>query len=119
MTKFKTVTRILIGTYQSEAWYYSSYPIYYHNIDCLYICEFCLSFYAMKEELIRHSEKCPLFHPPGDEIYRDIEEKVAIFEIDGLKNPTYCENLALLSKLFLDHKNLEYDTTVFLFYILC
>lgn len=31
----------------------------------------------------------------------------------------YCENLGFLSKLFLDHKNLEWDMTIFLFYILC
>jgi hypothetical protein len=31
----------------------------------------------------------------------------------------YCENLAFLSKLFLDHKNLHEDMSIFLFYILC
>jgi len=41
-----------------------------------------------------------------------------VFEVDGLKNPVYCENLSFLSKLFLDHKNIEYDTTVFLYYVL-
>lgn len=44
---------------------------------------------------------------------------MAVFEVDGLKNPVYCENLGLLSKLFLDHKNLEWDMSIFLFYILC
>ena len=42
-----------------------------------------------------------------------------MFEVDGAKNPIYCENLSYLSKLFLDHKNIEYDTTVFLYYVLC
>jgi hypothetical protein len=42
-----------------------------------------------------------------------------VFEVDGLKNPVYCENLSFLSKLFLDHKNIEYDTSVFLYYVLC
>lgn len=42
-----------------------------------------------------------------------------MFEVDGSKNPIYCENLSYLSKLFLDHKNIEYDTTVFLYYVLC
>jgi len=44
---------------------------------------------------------------------------VAVFEVDGTKNPVYCENLAFMSKLFLDHKNLHYDMSIFLFYILC
>lgn len=31
----------------------------------------------------------------------------------------YCQNLCLLSKLFLDHKTLYYDVDPFLFYVLC
>lgn len=35
-------------------------------------------------------------------------------------NPqVYCQNLCLLSKLFLDHKTLYYDVDPFLFYVLC
>ena len=41
-----------------------------------------------------------------------------MFEVDGHKNPTFCENLCYLAKLFLDHKNLYYDVDPFLFYIL-
>jgi histone acetyltransferase HTATIP/histone acetyltransferase MYST1 len=119
LTKFKTVHSVRIGKHQCDAWYYSSYPPTFHNVDCLYLCEFCLSFYAVRSELLRHADRCPLFHPPGDEIYRDARERIAVFEVDGLKNPVYCENLSFLSKLFLDHKNIEYDTTVFLYYVLC
>lgn len=49
-------------------------------------------------------------------IYR--HENNSVFEIDGSKNPTYCENLCYLSKLFLDHKNLFYDVEPFLFFVL-
>ena len=31
----------------------------------------------------------------------------------------YCQNLCLLSKLFLDHKTLYYDVDPFLFYVMC
>ena len=55
-------------------------------------------------------------HPPGDEIYRD--GAVAIFEVDGRKNKIYCQNLCLLSKMFLDHKSLFYDVEPFLFYVM-
>ena len=55
-------------------------------------------------------------HPPGDEIYRD--GAVAIFEVDGRKNKIYCQNLCLLSKMFLDHKSLFYDVEPFLFYVI-
>jgi hypothetical protein len=31
-----------------------------------------------------------------------------VFEVDGLKERVYCENLSLISKLFLDHKWVQY-----------
>jgi len=115
-TKFKTIDQIEMGKHRCETWYYSPYPEGYQNVETLFICEFCLSFYITKEELIRHSQKCDLTHPPGDEIYR--HERNSVFEIDGTKNPTYCENLSYLSKLFLDHKTLAYDVEPFLFFVL-
>ena len=69
-----------------------------------------------KAELIRHSERCKTRCPPGDEIYRD--DSVAMFELDGKNQQIYCENLCLISKLFLDHKTLYYDIDPFHFYIL-
>lgn len=60
--------------------------------------------------------KCKVRHPPGDEIYRD--GKISIFEVDGRKNKIYCQNLCLLSKMFLDHKSLFYDVEPFLFYVM-
>lgn len=41
-----------------------------------------------------------------------------MFEVDGKKQKIYCQNLCLLSKLFLDHKTLYYDVEPFLFYIM-
>jgi GNAT superfamily N-acetyltransferase len=41
-----------------------------------------------------------------------------MFEVDAKKQRIYCENLCMLSKLFLDHKTLYYETEPFLFYIL-
>src|SRR3712207_8026827 len=41
-----------------------------------------------------HMRKCELTHPPGDEIYRF--ENHSMFEVDGYKNPTYCENVGYL-----------------------
>jgi len=32
---------------------------------------------------------------------------------------TYCRNLSLLSKCFLDHKTLYYDVTPFMYYVMC
>ena len=41
-----------------------------------------------------------------------------MFEVDGAKAGVYCQNLCLLSKLFLNHKTLYYDVEPFLFYVL-
>ncbi len=87
----------------------------------LYHCEFCLAFYGAPAELRRHQARCTQKHPPGHEIYRSQETNVvvSVFEVDGQIEREYCENVCFIAKLFLDHKTLEYDTTCFLFYIVC
>ncbi|KNC37535.1 histone acetyltransferase [Plasmodium falciparum RAJ116] len=115
-TKLKTINQIRFGKYLIDTWYFSPYPKEYQNIDILYICEFCLSFFKEYSELKRHIEKCEIRHPPGNEIYR--EEKISIFEIDGSYFRIYCENLCFLSKLFLDHKTLKHRVNLFLFYVI-
>ena len=55
--------------------------------------------------------------PPGDEIYR--EGDIAFFEVNGSSQETYCENLSYISRMFLDHKNLQISIAVFFFYVLC
>ncbi|EGR34092.1 hypothetical protein IMG5_024310 [Ichthyophthirius multifiliis] len=119
-TKIKTIEKIQIGKHSCETWYYSPFPKGYHNVETIYVCEFCLNFYLTQSELDRHSKNCKLTHPPGDEIYRDDNRKVpiSIFEVDGKYNGVYAENLGYLSKLFLDHKNLYYNLDPFLIYIL-
>ncbi|EJK44744.1 hypothetical protein THAOC_36695, partial [Thalassiosira oceanica] len=41
------------------------------------------------------------------------------FEVDGLEERLYCQNLCYIAKLFLDHKTLYFDVDPFLFYVLC
>ena len=41
-----------------------------------------------------------------------------MFELDGRIQRIYCENLCLVSKLFLDHKTLRFDCEPFHFYVL-
>ena len=42
-----------------------------------------------------------------------------VFEVDGLTERIYCQNLSYIAKLFLDHKTLYFDVDPFLFYVLC
>ncbi|KAG0683747.1 Histone acetyltransferase [Pichia californica] len=114
LAKIRNFTKVTIGNHEVEPWYFSPYPIEYTDEGSLYICDFTLNYYASKKQFERFRSKCTLKHPPGNEIYRD--EKVSFFEIDGRNQRTWCRNLCLLSKLFLDHKTLYYDVDPFLFY---
>ncbi|MCJ1444580.1 MAG: hypothetical protein MMC23_005082 [Stictis urceolatum] len=107
---------INFGGYEIDTWYAAPYPEEYSRNRVLYICEFCLKYMPSDYVAWRHKLKCPAKHPPGDEIYRD--KSVSIFEVDGRKNPVYCQNLCLLAKLFLGSKTLYYDVEPFLFYIM-
>jgi histone acetyltransferase MYST1 len=126
-TKVKNVNTVEMGKYEMDCWYYSPYPEEFCSRQKLFVCEFCLKYMRKKKTLLRHRAKCPLSHPPGNEIYRQPLEPnaapgaptLAMFEVDGAKAGVYCQNLCLLSKLFLDHKTLYYDVDPFLFYVLC
>ncbi|KAI9028932.1 acyl-CoA N-acyltransferase [Phycomyces nitens] len=110
------ITKIQFGDYFIDTWYVAPYPEEYSSHPVLYICEFCMKYMKSSYVAGRHKMKCPIKHPPGDEIYRD--GKISIFEVDGRKNKIYCQNLCLLAKMFLDHKTLYYDVEPFLFYIM-
>ncbi|KAL3461440.1 hypothetical protein BJX64DRAFT_161901 [Aspergillus heterothallicus] len=107
---------INFGGFEIETWYAAPYPEEYSRNRVLYICEFCLKYMNSDYVAWRHKLKCPAKHPPGDEIYR--HGSISIFEVDGRKNPVYCQNLCLLAKLFLGSKTLYYDVEPFLFYVM-
>ncbi|KAK8069645.1 hypothetical protein PG994_006261 [Apiospora phragmitis] len=104
---------IEFGGWEIDTWYAAPYPEEYSRNRVLYICEFCLKYMNSDYVAWRHKLKCPAKHPPGDEIYR--HGSVSFFEVDGRKNPVYCQNLCLLAKLFLGSKTLYYDVEPFLF----
>lgn len=110
----RNLEKIQMGKHIIEPWYFSPYPNEFSDVDLVYIDEFCLSYFSSKKAFERHRTKCQLQHPPGNEIYRD--DFVSFFEVDGRRQRTWCRNLCLLSKLFLDHKTLYYDVDPFLFY---
>ncbi|WFD22251.1 histone acetyltransferase [Malassezia equina] len=117
VSRVKNLNMLQMGKHQIEAWYFSPYPMEYAYIDCLYVCEMCLSYYPSDFMLKRHRHKCKMLHPPGNEIYRC--DDISFFEIDGRRQKTWCRNLCLLSKCFLDHKTLYYDVDPFLYYVMC
>ncbi|KAG5654387.1 Histone acetyltransferase [Sphagnurus paluster] len=116
IARVKNLNRLQIGKHEVDAWYFSPYPKEYAHLPVLYICEFCLSFFPSPMMLSRHRQRCTLLHPPGNEIYR--HEDISFYEIDGKRQLTWCRNLSLLSKCFLDHKTLYYDVTPFMYYVM-
>ncbi|KAF0551546.1 Histone acetyltransferase ESA1 [Gigaspora margarita] len=116
-SRVKNLDAIWFGEHYLQTWYFSPYPQEYTEARVIYICEFCLNHFISEKQFERHCKKCTIRHPPGNEIYRDGE--ISFFEIDGVRQTTYCQNLSLLSKLFLDHKSLYYDLIPFMFYIMC
>lgn len=116
ITRIKNIEMLELGRHRIKPWYFSPYPQELTTLPCIYLCEFCLKYMKSRKCLHRHSQKCTLKHPPGNEIYR--KNSISFFEIDGRKNKAYAQNLCLLAKCFLDHKTLYYDTDPFLFYIM-
>ena len=37
-----------------------------------------------------HDLQCQLEYPPGDEIYRNEEKQISIFQVDGVEQQPYC-----------------------------
>jgi histone acetyltransferase MYST1 len=139
VTKVKNIGFLELGRYQMETWYFSPLPKeLIHDsskeigpaaavntststgyLEVLYVCEFTFRMFARKCELQRFQRTIPPEdrHPPGNEIYRS--ENLSMFEVDGLDEKMYCQNLCYIAKLFLDHKTLYFDVDPFLFYVLC
>ena len=120
-TRVKNVNKVVLGKWEMQTWYFSPFPKEYSECDTLYFCEYDLHFCRSRDALIRYQKRKEASgdaqHPPGNEIYRSGE--ISVFECDGVKCRTYCQNLCLLAKLFLDHKTLYYDVDPFLFYVMC
>ena len=120
VTKIKNVGFLELGQYQMETWYFSPLPKeLVHGskeignnaatgfLEVLYVCEFSFRMFARKGELQRFQRTIPPEgrHPPGNEIYRN--GNLAMFEVDGLEEKIYCQNLCYIAKLFLDHKTVR------------
>ena len=119
--KFLGLTRnieyLRMGDFLYKAWYFSPVPEPFSDLETLYCCEFCLRFFATKEEYEDHCQRCKCTHPPGDEIYRN--GHISAYELDGATAVRWCTNLCLITKFFLFHKSAYYGPDDFLFYVMC
>lgn len=117
VTKIRNIDSITLGTHTIKTWYYSPYPHPYHDMSHLYICEYCLKYFASEERLEEHRRIVRECTPPGREVYRD--QVISVYEMKGRNQKLPCQCLCLLGKLFIDHKTLFYDVEGFTFYVLC
>ena len=58
MTKVKNITKIRIGKWEVDTWYFSPYPLEYADCACLHVCEFCLKYAKKKNTVIAHRQSC-------------------------------------------------------------
>eukprot|EP00760_Papus_ankaliazontas_P034606 PhM_4_TR7287/c0_g1_i1/m.35406/K11308/MYST1, MOF, KAT8; histone acetyltransferase MYST1 len=143
--KAKNISKVHLGAWTLEPWYFTPYQrlvavcnttdslaasddpppvwgqaVFSSFLPEVYVCEFCLNVFTTQTELyVFHTAKCLRRCPPGTEIYRDVKNQVLVFEVDGAVQPRYCERLCLLSRMFLEHKCVDWDTSPFIFYVLC
>jgi len=118
ITKIKNIEKIRYGGFKIHTWYYSPFPDDYHGCKVLYMCDYCLKYSKNWDTYAKnHGIQCKQRGPPGAKIYD--HDGLTMFEIIGKEHRLYCQNLCLLSKLFLDHKTLYFDVEPFLFYVLC
>ncbi|KAL7076832.1 hypothetical protein ACQ4LE_003655 [Meloidogyne hapla] len=98
--------------------YEGSYAEPLNSASIIYVCEFCLIPLLSLDLFKTHAKSCPCRFPPGNEIYRDMDEGLCIWEVEGCFETTYCRNLCLMAKLFMSSKTLYHEVDTFTFYIL-
>lgn len=115
--EIKFIEKLRLGKYEMDTWYYSAYPQEYERVSTMYVCQYCLQYMRLKSTFNAHQKECKQRGPPGREIYR--KGLVSVFEVDGHQHKLYCQQLCLMSKMFLDDKVLTYTVDVFNFYVMC
>ena len=107
---------VLYGRYNLKPSFPSPYPALFSSLHQLFLCPKCFQYFSSSATLSLHMFHCICPSPPGTEIYR--KGSLSFFEVDGDLHKRFCQNLCLLSKLFLDHKTIFRDVGPFLFYLL-
>ncbi|EIN13298.1 acyl-CoA N-acyltransferase [Punctularia strigosozonata HHB-11173 SS5] len=82
----------------------------------LWVCHRCFKYMTDGLSWEMHIKRCTMNNPPGRKVYQ--RGAHIIWEVDGLKEKLYCQNLSLFGKLFIDIKTIFFDMDNFLFYVL-
>ncbi|KAI3419673.1 hypothetical protein GPALN_004107 [Globodera pallida] len=98
--------------------YESAYQEPIRSAKIIYVCEFCLAHMVDIDKFRSHVMFCQWRYPPGNEIYRNVQERWNIWEVEGNTETAYCRNLCLMAKLFLSSKTMYHEVETFTFYLL-
>lgn len=113
----RRIERVVYDAYDIGTWYPSPYPLNEAlPTRTLYVCAGCFKYMSTAATLHAHRRACLLRHPPGRKVYQ--RGAHIIWEIDGVAQKLYGQNLCLFGKLFIDHKTVAFDVEPFVFYVL-
>ena len=86
----KNVETLEMGRYEMTAGITPRFPRSSAGSRCTPRMQYCLKYARKRKTLLRHKGKCPMRHPPGNEIYRQPEggpdqPQLSVFEADGAR----------------------------------
>lgn len=114
------MTSVILGKYEMKTWYASNYPHEMIKKNKLCICEHCFGYMTSRNDLLHHA--CTFSKsPPGKRIYFEKSgnvQNLQVFCIEGKEEATFCQNLCLFAKCFMEQKTLYFDVEPFSFYVL-
>ncbi|KPA85189.1 putative histone acetyltransferase [Leptomonas pyrrhocoris] len=86
-----------------------------------FLCPFSLRIFSTFAQLHyeTRSYRAGRLRPPGEEIYRDERRGLSLFRINGSQHVTYCRQLFLIGKSFLENKLAGHDVHSYYFYVVC
>ncbi len=97
-----------------------SYAISSSVLHDAYLDPFSLQVFPTADQMIEHvSTYCTRFSPPGQVIYADEVNGISVYAVDGARHRSYCRQLFLLGKSFLDNKLAGHDVGMYMFYVVC
>ncbi|TIC12227.1 acyl-CoA N-acyltransferase [Wallemia mellicola] len=95
----------------------SPYPILQTtNINKLYVCSRCFEYMTSRTTYKEHITDCPHPIPPGKKVYDGHGQR--IYKVDGSFFKSFCQNLSLFGKLFIDNKTVYFDLESFDYFVL-
>ncbi|KAL7699492.1 histone acetyltransferase [Lotmaria passim] len=86
-----------------------------------FLCPFSLRIFSTYAQLHYETRtyRAGRLRPPGEEIYRDEQRGLSLFRINGSQHVTYCRQLFLIGKSFLENKLAGHDVHSYYFYVVC